>query len=123
AGLSNSSGTVPPQRADVINLSLSGGGSSQSEQTTYDAVRNAGVIVVAAAGNEASTLPSYPAAYNGVVSVPATTPATTHATYSNSGSPIDVSAPGGNNATDVNGDGLGDGVVSTIGDDTGGAIQ
>jgi serine protease len=123
AGLSNSSNTVPPQRADVINLSLSGGGSSQSEQATYDAVRNAGVIVVAAAGNEASTLPSYPAAYNGVVSVAATTITKTQATYSNSGSTIDVSAPGGNNATDVNGDGLGDGVVSTIGDDSGGSVQ
>ena len=123
AGLSNQSGTVPSRRADVINMSLGGGGSSQSEQATFDAVRAAGVIVVAAAGNESSTLPSYPAAYNNVISVSATTITKTLASYSNRGPTVDVAAPGGNNATDVNGDGLGDGVVSTLGDDSGGSIQ
>jgi len=113
----------PPQRADVINLSLGGGGSSQSEQQAFDRVRNAGVIVVAAAGNNASTLPSYPAAYNGVVSVSATTITKSLASYSNRGSTVDVAAPGGDNASDVNGDGLGDGVVSTFGDNASGPTQ
>jgi len=124
AGLSNSSGTLPSQRADIINLSLGGGGSSQSEQNTFNEVRNAGVIVIASAGNDASDLPSYPAAYDGVISVSATTITKTLAPYSNFGASIDVAAPGDNGATDVNGDGIGDGVVSSIGDDgSSGPIQ
>ena len=124
AGLSNDSGTVPEQRADVINLSLGSSFSSQSEQDVVNEVRAAGVFVVASAGNESSTLPSYPAAYDGVISVSATTISNGLATYSNTGSTIDVAAPGGYNATDLNGDGIGDGVVSTMGDDgTFGPVQ
>ena len=108
---------MPPRRADIINLSLGSNSSSQAEQNTIDQVRNAGVIVIAAAGNDASSNPSFPAAYTGVVSVAATTITRTHASYSNFGPTIDVAAPGGNSATDVNGDGIGDGVVSTFGDD------
>ncbi len=113
---------MPPRRADIINLSLGSSFSSQAEQNTIDQVRNAGVIVIAAAGNDASSNPSFPAAYAGVVSVAATTITRTRASYSNFGPTIDVAAPGGNSATDVNGDGIGDGVVSTFGDDTHGAV-
>ena len=115
--MSNDSGTVPAQRADVINLSLGSSFSSQSEQDVVNEVRATGVFVVASAGNESSTLPSYPAAYDGVISVSATTISNSLATYSNTGSTIDVAAPGGYNATDLNGDGIGDGVVSSMGDD------
>jgi len=122
AGLPNDSNTLPARRADIINLSLGSNASSQAEQNAFDAARSAGVIVIAAAGNDASTNPFFPAAYNGVVSVAATTIARTRAAYSNRGPSIDTAAPGGNSATDVNGDGLGDGVVSTVGDDTNGAV-
>ena len=73
---------------------------------------------MASAGNEASSAPSYPAAYNGVVSVSATTIDDSTAGYSNFGSTIDVAAPGGSNITDINGDGIGDGVISTMADDS-----
>ena len=122
AGLPNDSNGVPPRRADIVNLSLGSSFSSQVEQNTIDQARNAGVIVIAAAGNDASSNPSFPAAYTGVVSVAATTITRTRASYSNFGPTIDVAAPGGNAATDVNGDGIGDGVVSTLGDDTHGAV-
>jgi serine protease len=114
---------VPPQRADIINLSLGSSGSSQTEQQQISAVRDAGVVVVASAGNDHSTAPFYPAAYQGVVSVAATTIDKRQAPYSNSGATIDVAAPGGYNGTDLNGDGLADGVVSTIGDDSGAGIS
>ncbi len=117
AGLANDSGTVPARRADIINLSLGSTFSSQTEQDTINQARAAGVIIVAAAGNESTTAPSYPAAYNGVVSVSATTITNSLASYSNRGSSIDVAAPGGNATTDINGDGIGDGVVSTMGND------
>ena len=118
AGLPNDSNTVPTHRADIINLSLGSNASSQAEQSAIEQARDAGSIIVAAAGNDASTTPLFPAAYAGVVSVAATTITRTRAPYSNFGPTIDVAAPGGYAATDINGDGLGDGIVSTIGDDT-----
>lgn len=118
AGLSNDSGGVPTQTADIINMSLGSSLFSQSEQDSINEVRSAGVIIIASAGNESSAQPSYPAAYAGVVSVSATTITDNIAPYSNFGASIDVAAPGGYNATDLNGDGIGDGVLSTLADDT-----
>lgn len=120
AGLSNDSNTLPAQKADIINLSLGGGGFSQASQDAYTAVRGAGVIVVAAAGNENTSQLSYPASYDGVVSVSATDFANNRAPYSNFGTKVDVAAPGGNQAVDLNNDGYGDGVLSTLVDDSSG---
>jgi len=118
AGLSNSSGAVANPPADVINLSLGGPGFSAAGQAAVDAVRAAGVIVVAAAGNEASSEPLYPASHNGVVSVSAVGPNRTRAPYSSFGAAIDVAAPGGDLAADLNGDGYADGVLSAHADDS-----
>ncbi|MEL7447890.1 MAG: S8 family serine peptidase [Pseudomonadota bacterium] len=123
AGLPNDSGTVPAQRADVINLSLGGAGFSQASQNLINEVRAAGVVVVAAAGNSSTSAPSFPAAYDGVISVSAVDINNNRTGYSNFGSTIDLAAPGGNTGADVNGDGFGDGVLSTIGDDSGGSIR
>lgn len=115
AGLSNDSGTFPTRRADVINLSLGClNCRSSAEQALIDEVRAAGVIVVAAAGNENTGLPSYPAAYDGVVSVAAVGIDSSRAPYSNFGTSVDVAAPGGNTAVDLNSDGYADGVLSTL---------
>lgn len=123
AGLDNDSGGVPVQQADIINLSLGGSGFSQAAQDTYNEVRSAGVIVVAAAGNENTSQLSYPASYDGVVSVSATGFDNARAPYSNYGSKIDVAAPGGNQAVDLNNDGYGDGVLSTLVDDSSGTPE
>ena len=81
--------------ARVVNLSLGGTGSSQ---TLCDAVTTAlqrGSIVVAAAGNNSSSAPFYPAACPGSIGVAATTSSDTRASFSNTGSPnVFVSAPG-----------------------------
>jgi serine protease len=104
AGLSNDSGTVPAKRADVINLSLGRSGSpSAAEQSTYNDVRAQGVIVVAAAGNDAVSTPFYPASYNNV------------------GSNVDIAAPGGDSG-DIDGDGNIDYVLSTCGQNKDGTI-
>ncbi|MCG8592035.1 MAG: S8 family serine peptidase [Proteobacteria bacterium] len=95
AGLSNSSGTLPAEAADVINMSLGGPGFSQSFQDAITAVRAAGVTVVAAAGNDSSSTSFYPAAYPGVISVSATARNDALASYSNFGPTIDIAAPGG----------------------------
>lgn len=121
AGLPNDSGTLPARRADIINLSLGGAPFSPSTRDLFRQVRAAGVTVVAAAGNEASSLPSYPAAYEGVISVSAVDAQRRLANYSNTGNSVDVAAPGGDNSVDLNGDGYPDGVLST-GGQTGGSF-
>ena len=123
AGEPNASGDFPEQAADIINMSLGGEFFSQSEQDAILSARNQGLIVVAAAGNAGSTEPSYPAAYEGVISVSASTISKTLAFYSNLGPTVDIAAPGGSNQTDVNGDGFGDGVASTLADDSDGNLQ
>lgn len=114
AGLSNDSNTLPAQKADIINLSLGGGGFSQSSQNAFNAARDAGVIVVAAAGNNNSGVLFYPASYDNVISVSATDLVNNRAPYSNFGARVDVAAPGGSMGVDLNNDGNGDGVLSTL---------
>ena len=114
ARLPNDSGTIPSQKADVINLSLGGGGFSQATQDVYTQARNAGVIIIAAAGNSNSSSRFYPASYEGVVSVSAVDYSKTKAPYSNFGDRIDIAAPGGNTSVDLNNDNRVDGVLSTL---------
>lgn len=120
AGLSNDSGTVPSQIADVINLSLGGSGNSSAEQNVFTAARNAGVIIIAAAGNENTNQLSFPASYDGVISVSATGLDNSLAPYSNFGSEIDIAAPGGNQAVDLDNDNNSDGILSTLVDESSG---
>ncbi len=123
ARLDNDSGTKPSRRANIINMSIGGSSFSSHEEETIDLVRKAGVIIIAAAGNEGSNVFSYPAAYDGVVSVSAVGPEKELAPYSNYGTTIDVAAPGGDFSKDINSDGYGDGVLSTSGDDSSGTTQ
>ena len=86
--------------ADVISMSL--GASSDPGQAVHDKIieaYNAGIVLVAAAGNEGDGDPSteeisYPAAYPEVISVGATDKDDTIASFSNSGFHVEVSAPG-----------------------------
>lgn len=123
AGLPNDSGEVPSNKAAVINLSLGGFQASQAEESAMNSARGEGVIVVAAAGNEGSTVKNYPAGYTNVVAVSAVDMVKQIAPYSNYGTWIDVAAPGGDMSYDRNGDGYPDGVISTCGDDSSGTIK
>ncbi|MDQ1516358.1 MAG: thermitase, partial [Actinomycetota bacterium] len=86
--------------ASVINLSLGGPGASTTLQTAVDYATRHNVVVVAAAGNDgtkgvtAATMPHFPAACDGVISVGATDAAGNHAAFSSYGSWVDVVAPG-----------------------------
>jgi serine protease len=113
AGLANDSGRLPERPADIINLSLGGEGFSQLASGLYRDVRARGISVVAAAGNEASSEPGYPAAYADVFSVSAVDAQRNLAPYSNRGDSIDLAAPGGDGGSDITGDGYPDGVLST----------
>lgn len=123
AGFTNPSGTTPSRAADIINLSIGGSSPAQSESELYKEVRGAGLIIVAAAGNQGASASLYPASYPEVICVSAVTIQRELAEYSNSGDDITVAAPGGDLQYDVNGDGHGDGVLSTSGDDMGEGIE
>ena len=114
AKLENDSGILPAQKADIINLSLGGDASSAAEQALFTEVFGLDIIVVAAAGNFNSSVSSYPASYDNVISVSALGFNSTRAPYSNYGSNVDIAAPGGDMTRDRNRDGEGDGVLSTV---------
>lgn len=114
-------GASPP--ADIINLSLGGDAPSMTLCDAISQARAAGAIVIAAAGNSASPTPIFPAGCNGVVSVSAVAADANPAPYTNFGTTIDLSAPGGNLDTDHQPDGYVDGVLSTLGNDAGGTIS
>jgi serine protease len=112
AGLPNSSGTTPPQRANVINMSLGGQGTcSQAYQDAVNQVINAGVTIVVAAGNDAENgnPVKTPASCQGVIAVGALDPAGNKASYSESQPYVFISAPGGEMI-----EGIHAGVLSTL---------
>lgn len=80
--------------ANVINLSLGGGSYSSSMRAAVQNAVSAGVVVVAASGNENSSTPSYPGGYAESLTVASTTSSNARSTFSNFGPHVDVAAPG-----------------------------
>ena len=72
--------------ANVINMSLGGSSSSATLQTAVDYAWSEGVVIVAAAGNDNTSIQSYPAAYTNVIAVGATDKSDARASFSNYGS-------------------------------------
>lgn len=92
--------------AEVINLSLGGSGAcaagSEYQLAIDQAIAN-GTTVVVAAGNSNVNMSNFsPASCSGVIAVGATRITGGKANYSNFGSGIDLSAPGGGGAVDGN---------------------
>jgi len=80
--------------ARVISMSLSGSGTDPSLQAACDAALANGVLLVAAAGNQASGVTRYPAGYSSVMAISAVDSASNFASFSNFGSHVSVAAPG-----------------------------
>lgn len=93
------------QGVEVLNMSYGAAGEDTATQDMMKKLNAAGTILVAAAGNEATSIPNYPAACDEVISVSALGPDENLASYSNYGSTIDIAAPGGSmsSTTDPNG--------------------
>ena len=90
--------------AEVINLSLGGSGAcSAVEQNAFNIAIANGSTVVVAAGNDAGNVSGYsPGNCAGVITVGATRITGGIASYSNYGTRIDISAPGGGGSVDGN---------------------
>jgi subtilisin family serine protease len=82
------------QGADVINASWGFDVLSQTLITIVENAINAGVPIIAAAGNSGDATVNYPAGCQGVISVAATTNTDTRSSFSTYGSSIDLCAPG-----------------------------
>jgi len=77
----------------VINMSLGTDSDIQSFHDTVIAAKNAGVVVIAAAGNSGGSV-IYPAAYSETIAVSATDQNNVIASWSSRGPEIDLTAPG-----------------------------
>ena len=77
----------------VVNMSLGTGSDILSMRDAVIAARNAGVVVVAAAGNSGGSV-LYPAAYPEVIAVSATDQDNQSAWFSSYGPEVDLAAPG-----------------------------
>ena len=82
--------------AKVVNLSLADTAPSAALEQAVRAARNAGLVVVAAAGNDSvpRTTRNYPAAIEGVIGVAATDRNDSLGSFSNRGSWVSIAAPG-----------------------------
>lgn len=103
-----------PNPAQVLNLSLGGGGTCGSTtQAAIDTARGLGATVVVAAGNSNTNASNAtPANCAGVVAVASTNRSGSRAYYSNFGNVVDVAAPGGETIVTA------DGVLSTLNNGT-----
>lgn len=82
------------QKVDVISMSLGGPVGSMAEKRATEAADAAGIVVVAATGNDGTGKVSFPAAFPTVVAVGASDSANKRATFSQYGPELDVVAPG-----------------------------
>ncbi len=80
--------------AKVINMSLGGPGENAVLAASVQNAIAKGVVVVAASGNDGNDVPSYPAAYPGVIAVGATDAAGALTAFSSYGNHLDIAAPG-----------------------------
>jgi serine protease len=116
AGLTVAGVPANTNPAKVLNLSLGGGGAcGSSYQNAINAINAAGAIVVIAAGNSNANAANHqPGNCNGVVTVAATDRDGNRTFYSNFGSVVEISAPGGETNTNSPSPAPQNGILSTL---------
>ena len=80
--------------SNVVNMSLGGGSSSTTERNAMQSFTDAGMLLVAAAGNDGNSAKSYPASYDAVMSVAAVDSNENRASYSQYNDQVEIAAPG-----------------------------
>jgi len=106
--------------AQVVNMSLGGPSFNSAENTGLQAIADAGVLLIAAAGNDGDSTDSYPASYDSVMSIAAVDENNQHANFSQFTAQVEVSGPGEAILSTVAGDGRQGYITyggSTVGDD------
>lgn len=93
------------QGAEIINMSLGGGGYSSTMDNACQYAYDAGSLPIAAAGNDYGSSVSYPAAYDTVVAVSSLDETESLSSFSNVGPEIELAAPGSNVLSTVPWDG------------------
>lgn len=86
---------------DVINMSLGGSSGSTALEQACNSAYNAGILLVAAAGNEGTSSGTtecigYPAKYSSVMAVGSITSSNVRSSFSSTGSTLEIMAPGSN---------------------------
>ena len=100
--LSGLSAAVRKQGTKVINMSLGGTSFNSAYEPILTQARTKGILVIAAAGNENTSVNAYPAAYEGIMSVAALNSDYEKSDFSNYGNWVDIAAPGGELKPDGN---------------------
>mgnify|MGYP000141180498 FL=1 len=103
--------------ANVISMSLGGSVSNNTEKNTFASLEAAGILSIAAAGNDGNTRQSYPAGYASVVSVAAVDENKAWATFSQYNSKVELAGPGVGVLSSVP-TGVGQEAVLTVGTST-----
>lgn len=111
AGASVTGVPVNANPADVINMSLGGGGTcGATMQNAINQANNLGTTVVVAAGNSNQDASNFsPASCNGVVTVAAVNRSGGRSYYSNFGTTVEIAAPGGDTRS-----GAANGILSAL---------
>jgi len=115
-GIYYASGKNSQYKADVISMSLGFPTSVTAKKlrpllSALDYAYSQGIVIVAAAGNDATSTVCYPAAYEKCIAVGATRYDGTRPYYSNYGSALDIMAPGVDMSVDQNNDYKPDGIL------------
>ncbi|QBG37594.1 S8 family serine peptidase [Litorilituus sediminis] len=103
--LSDAVDTCVNNGAKVVNMSLGGSGSSNTEKNALQAAADTGVLLIAASGNDGNATLSYPASYDVVMAVGAVDQNGQHAEFSQYTSQVEIAAPGEAILSTVAGDG------------------
>ncbi len=92
--LANAANICQAAGADIISMSLGGTQKNKQEERAFDSLYSAGVLSIAAAGNDGTTAYNYPASYSSVVSVAAIDSNSNWADFSQFNNQVELAAPG-----------------------------
>lgn len=92
--LANAAQQCQSADADIISMSLGGAKKNRLEEIAFNNLYSAGILSIAAAGNEGTTAYNYPASYSSVVSVAAIDANKVVADFSQYNNQVELAAPG-----------------------------
>lgn len=92
--LANAAQQCQTAGANIISMSLGGAQKNRLEEIAFNNLYSAGILSIAAAGNEGTTAYNYPASYSSVVSVAAIDADKVVAEFSQYNNQVELAAPG-----------------------------